>query len=60
VDKSYAKKRQRGSSSSYIEQIPASTSGTATNKNKEKQIDASMTDQTNLFAGLIAEASKSN
>jgi hypothetical protein len=36
VDKSYAKKRQRGSPNSYIEQIPASTSGTATtNKNKE-------------------------
>jgi hypothetical protein len=35
VDKSYAKKRQRGSSNSYIEQIPASTSRIATNKNKE-------------------------
>jgi hypothetical protein len=36
VDKSYAKKRQRGSLNSYIEQIPASTSGTATiDKNKE-------------------------
>jgi hypothetical protein len=36
VDKSYAKKRQRGSTNSYIEQIPASTSGTATtDKNKE-------------------------
>jgi hypothetical protein len=36
VDKSYAKKRQRGSPYSYIEQIPASTSGTATtDKNKE-------------------------
>jgi hypothetical protein len=34
VDKSYAKKRQRGSSNSYIKQI-LSTSGTATNKNKE-------------------------
>jgi hypothetical protein len=34
--KSYAKKRQRGSLNSYIEQIPASTSGTATiDKNKE-------------------------
>jgi hypothetical protein len=40
VDKSYAKKRQRGSPNSYIEQIPASTSGTATDKNKE--IPASM------------------
>jgi hypothetical protein len=35
VDKSYAKKRQRGSPNSYIEQIPASTSGTtAPDKNK--------------------------
>jgi hypothetical protein len=34
-----------------------STPGTATNKKKE-QIDASMTDQTNLFAGLSAEAQK--
>jgi hypothetical protein len=57
VDESYAKKRQRGSLNSYIEQIPASTSGTSTNKNKE-QIDASITDQTNLFAGLSAEAQK--
>jgi hypothetical protein len=36
VDKSYAKKKQRGSPNSYIEQIPASTSRTATTyKNKE-------------------------
>jgi hypothetical protein len=36
VDKSYAKKKQRGSPNSYIEQIPASTSGTTTrDKNKE-------------------------
>jgi hypothetical protein len=36
VDKSYAKKKQRGSPNTYIEQIPASTSGTATtDKNKE-------------------------
>jgi hypothetical protein len=36
VDKSHAKKKQRGSPNSYIEQIPASTSGTATtDKNKE-------------------------
>jgi hypothetical protein len=36
VDKSYAKKRQRGSPNSYIEQLPASTLGTATtDKNKE-------------------------
>jgi hypothetical protein len=47
VDKSYQKKRRRGSPNSYIEQIPASTLGTATNKNKENQIDASTTDPTN-------------
>jgi hypothetical protein len=36
VDKSYAKKKQRGSPNSYIEPIPASTSRTATiDKNKE-------------------------
>jgi hypothetical protein len=36
VDKSYAKKKQRGVPNSYIEQIPASTSGnTTTDKNKE-------------------------
>jgi hypothetical protein len=36
VDKSYAKKKQRGSPNSYIEQIPTSTSGTdTTDKNKE-------------------------
>jgi hypothetical protein len=36
VDKSYAKKKQRRSFNSYIEQIPASTSGTSTaDKNKE-------------------------
>jgi hypothetical protein len=35
VDKSYVKKRQRGSQNSYIEQITMSTFGTATNKNKE-------------------------
>jgi hypothetical protein len=87
VDKSYAKKRQRGSPNSYIEQIPASTSGTATtnknkeilastsgtaaiNKNKEipasmsgtatniEQIPASMTHQTNLFAGISPEVQK--
>jgi hypothetical protein len=85
VDKSYAKKRQRGSPNSYIEQIPASTSGTATDKNKEipastlgtarnknkevpasisgtttniEQIPASMTDRTNLFAGIIADVQK--
>jgi hypothetical protein len=87
VDKSYAKKRQRGSPNRYIEQIPASTSGTATidknkeittstsgtaatDKNKEipasmsgtatniKQIPASTTHQTNLFAGISPEVQK--
>jgi hypothetical protein len=57
VDKSYQKKRQ-GLPNSYIKQIPASTSGTTTNKNKEKQIDASTTDPTNVFAGLSAEHKK--
>jgi hypothetical protein len=84
VDKSYAKKKQRGSPNSYIEQIPVSTSGTATtDKNKEipastsgtaapykneeipvstlwtarniEQIPASMTHQTDLFAGITPE-----
>jgi hypothetical protein len=36
VDKSYAKKRQRGSPNSYIEQIPASMSGTATTDKNTK------------------------
>jgi hypothetical protein len=71
VDKSYAKKRQRGSLNSYIEQIPASTSGTTTtDKNKEipmltsgtatniEQIPASTTDRTNLFAGISPEVQK--
>jgi hypothetical protein len=40
VDKSYTKKRQRGSPNSCIEQIPASTSGTATT-DKNKEIPAS-------------------
>jgi hypothetical protein len=40
MDKSYAKKKQRGSPNSYIEQIPASTSGTATT-DKNKEIPAS-------------------
>jgi hypothetical protein len=40
VDKSYAEKKQRGSPNSYIEQIPASTSGTATT-DKNKEIPAS-------------------
>jgi hypothetical protein len=44
VDKSYAKKKQRGSPNSYIEQIPASTSGTATrDKNKEIPTSTSWT-----------------
>jgi hypothetical protein len=55
VDKSYQKKRGRGSPNSYIEQIPASTSGTATNKNKEKQIDASTTNPTDFVVGLTVE-----
>jgi hypothetical protein len=42
VDKSYAKKRQRGSPNSYIEQIPASTSGTATT-DKNNDIPTSTT-----------------
>jgi hypothetical protein len=87
VDKSYAKKKQRGSPNSYIEQIPVSTSGTATtDKNKEipaltsgtaapdkneeipaltsgtarniKQIPASTTHQTNLFAGISPQVQK--
>jgi hypothetical protein len=68
VDKSYAKKKQRGSPNSYIEQIPASTSWTAApDKNKEipssmsgtagniEQILASMTHQTDLFVGITQE-----
>jgi hypothetical protein len=55
VDKSYQKKRRRGLSNSYIDQIPTSTLGTTTNKNKEKQIDASTTNLTDLFVGLSAE-----
>jgi hypothetical protein len=55
VDKSYQKKRRRGLSNSYIDQIPTSTPGTTTNKNKEKQIDASTTNLTDLFVGLSAE-----
>jgi hypothetical protein len=43
VDKSYVKKRQRGLLNSYIEQIPASTLGTATNKNKEMPTSTSGT-----------------
>jgi hypothetical protein len=71
VDKSYAKKRQLGSLNSYIEQIPASMSGTAsTDKNKEipasmpgtatniEQITASTTHQTNLFVGISSELQK--
>jgi hypothetical protein len=40
VDKSYAKKKQRGSPNSYIEQIHVSTSGTTT-IDKDKEIPAS-------------------
>jgi hypothetical protein len=40
VDKSYAKKKLRGLPNSYIEQIPVSTSGTATT-DKNKEIPAS-------------------
>jgi hypothetical protein len=40
MDKSYAKKKQRGSPNSYIEQIPTSTIGTATT-DKNKEIPAS-------------------
>jgi hypothetical protein len=40
VNKSYAKKKQRGPPNSYIEQIHASTSGTATT-DKNKEIPAS-------------------
>jgi hypothetical protein len=39
MDKSYAKKKQRGSPNSYIEQISASMSGTATT-DKKKEIPA--------------------
>jgi hypothetical protein len=72
VDKSYAKKRQRGSPNSYIEQIPALTSGTTTkDKNIEilastsgtatniEQIPASTTNRTNLFVSISAEVQKS-
>jgi hypothetical protein len=41
VDKSYAKKKRKGSTNSYIEQIPTLTSGTATTE-KNKEIPASM------------------
>jgi hypothetical protein len=44
VGKSYAKKKQRGSPNSYIEQIPASTSGIATtDKNNEIPVSTSGT-----------------
>jgi hypothetical protein len=55
VDKSFQKKRRQGSLNSNIEQIPASTSGTATNKNKEKQTDTSTTNQSDFVASLSAE-----
>jgi hypothetical protein len=59
-----------GTATNNNKEILASTSGTATNKNKEvhtstsgtatniKQIPASTTDRTNLFAGLSVEAQK--
>jgi hypothetical protein len=40
---------------SYIEKIPASTLQTGTNKNKEKHIDASMSNPTDFALGLNAE-----
>jgi hypothetical protein len=71
VDKSYAKKRQRGSPNIYIEQIPASTSGTTTTDKKKEipaltsgiatnieQIPASATDRTYLFVSISSEVQK--
>jgi hypothetical protein len=68
MDKSYAKKKQRGALNSYIEQIPASTSGTATPDKNEKipastsgtarnieQIPAYTTHHIDLFAGITPE-----
>jgi hypothetical protein len=58
VDKSYAKKRQRGSLNSYIEQIPASTSGTTTtDKNKEIPTSTSGTAATNKNQEIPASTS---
>jgi hypothetical protein len=45
LNKSYQKKRRQGSSNSYIKQIPTSTPLTSAKK-KEKQIDASTSNQT--------------
>jgi hypothetical protein len=58
VDKSYAKKRQRVSPNSYIEQIPASTSGTAkTDKNKEIPASTSGTTTTDMNKEIPASTS---
>jgi hypothetical protein len=58
VDKSYAKKKQRGSLNSYIEQIPASTSGTATtDKNKEIPASTSGTAAPDKNEGIPASTS---
>jgi hypothetical protein len=59
VDKSYAEKRQRGLPNSYIEQIPALTSGTATtDKNKEIPASTSGT-ATNIEQILASTSAKS-
>jgi hypothetical protein len=61
VDKSYAKKRQRGSPNSYIEQIPASTSGTATtDKNKEIPASTSGTTATDKNNEIHASTSRTS
>jgi hypothetical protein len=58
VDKSYAKKKQRGSPNSYIEEIPASTSGTATtNKNKEIRASTSGTAAPDKNEEILASTS---
>jgi hypothetical protein len=58
VDQSYAKKKQRGSPNSYIEQIPASTSGTATTyKNKEIPASTSGTTAPNKNKEIPASTS---
>jgi hypothetical protein len=58
VDKSSAKKRQRGSPNNYIEQIPASTSGTATtDKNKEIHASTSGTATTDKNKEIPASTS---
>jgi hypothetical protein len=58
VDKSYAKKKQRGLPNSYIEQIPASMSGTATtNQNKEISVSTSETAAPDKNEGIPASTS---